>query len=75
MRTLFNSSPETAGGGKRLITVTDGTHNDTWEKGGQEYLRALEAFVGEVRKPGACVSVLVCVCVLRCLTGRLYYKY
>lgn len=48
MRTLYNASPERAGGGKRLVTVADGTHNDTWEKGGKKYLRALEAFVSEV---------------------------
>lgn len=50
MRYLYSVCPERSGGGKRLITVVDGTHNDTWDKGGQKYLRALDVFVTEVRQ-------------------------
>ncbi len=49
MRTLYNATPSTSGGGKRLVTVEDGTHNDTWEKGGSAYLKALDVFINEVR--------------------------
>eukprot|EP00752_Nemacystus_decipiens_P016196 g14483.t1 len=48
MRTLYNVSPERSGGGKRIVTVADGTHNDTWEKGGSAYLKALDVFIDEV---------------------------
>eukprot|EP00903_Cladosiphon_okamuranus_P008811 g8438.t1 len=48
MRTLYNVSPTRSGGGKRIFTVADGTHNDTWEKGGSAYLKALHLFVDEV---------------------------
>lgn len=48
MRTLYNVSPERSGGGKRIVTVADGTHNDTWERGGSAYLKALHDFVDEV---------------------------
>lgn len=48
MRSLYNASPESSGGGKRIFTVKDGTHNDTWERGGEEYLQALRSFMDEV---------------------------
>ncbi|CAM9169507.1 unnamed protein product [Ectocarpus sp. 12 AP-2014] len=48
MRALYNASPERSGGGKRIFTVKDGTHNDTWERGGLEYLQALRSFMEEV---------------------------
>lgn len=48
MRILYNVSPERSGGGKRIVTVPDGTHNDTWEKGGSAYLKALDVFIDEV---------------------------
>lgn len=48
MRVLYNASPDVSGGGKRLFTVKDGTHNDTWERGGADYLKALAVFVDEV---------------------------
>lgn len=49
MRTLFNATPEKAGGGKRLVTVADGGHNDTWERGGKKYLDAIDTFIKEVK--------------------------
>lgn len=61
MRILYNVSPERAGGGKRIFTVADGTHNDTWERGGSAYLKALDAFIDEVR--WLTFFCFVCVCV------------
>ncbi|CAM9282963.1 unnamed protein product [Scytosiphon promiscuus] len=48
MRVLYNASPDVSGGGKRFFTVKDGTHNDTWERGGADYLKALAVFIDEV---------------------------
>ncbi|CAN0208379.1 unnamed protein product, partial [Hapterophycus canaliculatus] len=48
MLVLYNASPDRSGGGKRLFTVKDGTHNDTWERGGADYLQALALFIDEV---------------------------
>lgn len=71
MRTLYNATPEKSGGGKRFITVTNGAHNDTWEKGGQEYLRALDTFIQEVH------GVVCCFAVCGWLDNRIgaYYYY
>ncbi|CAM9530720.1 unnamed protein product, partial [Discosporangium mesarthrocarpum] len=64
MRTLYNecsSIPmggvgegQKAGEGKRMLTVADGTHNDTWERGGEEYLWTVAGFIAEVKALGVC---------------------
>lgn len=56
MRVLYNASPDVSGGGKRLFTVRDGAHNDTWEKGGTDYLKAITSFIDEVSLSGAATS-------------------
>lgn len=52
MADLYNSCKSTC---KRLVTIPDGTHNDTWTKNG--YYHNIQTFLSELReKPPACES-------------------
>ena len=42
---------------KDLLIVADGRHNDTWMRGGAEYVSKLRSFLDTHAKPGAAPQV------------------
>lgn len=48
LRALYNAAASSSD--KELYVVEDGTHNDTFQKGGPEYMRRLKAFIDRVLK-------------------------
>ena len=43
---------------KELLVVADGHHNDTWQRGGQEYIQRFRRFIETYAKPGAAAANL-----------------
>lgn len=54
MTTLFRAAVSSSQ--KEMVTFADGTHNDTWMRGGSEYLQKLKTFLEKHAGPGSAVK-------------------